>query len=284
MASCRITGRRLRTCAGGVFAAGARRPRRAAHVPGRARRRIAISMMFGAPRACRSRPVHRWGGLRRWSRRAPRSCKVAGAKGSCCRRRRWSRAIPPPLRGGGGGRGALRAGRPRGGCRAATSVAGGRKRRMSLAHRSVAGCRRARSSRLAAPRSSRTRRGPRRAARICAPAPRWAGPRRSGTVYDPGGASRIWATASMNEAPPGPGRTAVLAIPARPVVVASDLAECGPRSGGRARLPKGAAPVCWKRQRGPRQSSSSDVAQHQARGARVAPHRRRSFREADPTV
>jgi hypothetical protein len=217
---------------------------------------------------------------------SPRASKwqAAGAKGSCCRRRRWSRAIPPPLRGGGGQGCALRAGRPRGCRRAATSVAGAPKCHRSLAHPSVAGCRRARSPRLAARRASWIRRGPRRAAPDCAPAPEWAGPRRSGTVYDPGGAARISTTNSMNEAPPGPGRTVVLAnsrppgaVRQRPRRVRAPIARQSPLHGGRG-------VGVLDNERGPRQSCSRDTAQHQARGARVAPHRRRSFREANPTV
>ena len=116
--------------------------------------------------------------------------------------------------------------------------------------------------------------GPRRVAQDCAPAPRWAGPRRSDRAYDPGGAAQISPRASMSEAPPGPRRTAVCAILARPVLSASDLAKCGPRSGGRTCPTKGAAQMVLGEIRGPRRSSSSDVAQHQERGAHVAPYRR----------
>ncbi len=70
----------------------------------------------------------------------------------------------------------------------------------------------------------------------------------------------------------------------RTVLAASDLAECGPRLGDRVRSTKGAAPMVLGEIRGPRQSLSSDVAQHRERGARVAPHGRGSFRAADPTV
>jgi hypothetical protein len=179
---------------------------------------------------------------------SPRASKwqAAGAKRSCCRRRRWIRAIPPPLRGGGGQGCALRAGRLRGCCRAATSVAGGRKRRRGPA-RPIAPARRTVNSIDPAGSSAS---GP-----GCAPAPTWAGPRRSGAVYDPGGAAQISTTASMREAPPGPTRTAVLANSRPPEVVRQRPRRVRARRSAGTHPTKGAASVFWRTSRGLRRGS-----------------------------